>query len=370
LQKLREIKELTGIRFFAAFHVLFFHNYYTAGSIVPSTPSFLKNIFSFGDSAVAFFFILSGFILSYVYVNDKNELKTSKTSFAWARFSRLYPVYIFALIMDLPRGINYFLSEYDLSTGLIKIFISLTAYLTMLQSWYPRVTASWNPPAWSLSVEAFFYIIFPFIIPVLFKLKANLKVLISLYLLPIILYFVLDHVLLVDFQNPTVATLWRSFPALRVTEFLIGILLGKIFREQGRLVSWIKKNTKLASLMFWGSLIFSLFIVAIDLNIARELRMNAFLIPCFAIMILLLASTKIKYTGFFRLDEVVLLGNASFTLYIIHQPVLYYMNFIALEKGILFFTLYCFITITLSLLIYKYFEVPMQRILRKRNPFT
>ena len=60
MQKAREIKELTGIRFFAAFHVLFFHNFYIAGSsVIESTPKFMKSIFSFGDSAVAFFFILS-----------------------------------------------------------------------------------------------------------------------------------------------------------------------------------------------------------------------------------------------------------------------------------------------------------------------
>jgi peptidoglycan/LPS O-acetylase OafA/YrhL len=370
LQKIKEIKELTGIRFFAAFHVIFFHNFYISGTIVDHTPAFIKRFFSFGDSAVAFFFILSGFILSYVYVNSSNELKTSKKTFAWARFSRLYPIYILALLFDLPRGITYFISTYDMTTAVTKIVVSLSAYLTMLQSWYPRVTASWNSPAWSLSVEAFFYCVFPFVIPFIFKIKSNLKMMFLLYLIPILLFSILKYGVHINFDSSFISTLWRSFPALRLSEFLIGVVLGKVLKERGSGVQWIECHKGFASAIFWACLIFSLGIACIDLNLARELRMNIFLIPCFSLIILLLATTQIKGTGVFRTNIVVLLGNASFTLYIIHQPVLYYMNLLGFEKGVTYFSLYCCACIVLSLTLYKYFEVPMQKLLRKRKPFN
>lgn len=369
MQKNIEIRELTGIRFFAAFHVLLFHNYYLIGDWGRSTPAFMKNIFSFGDSAVAFFFILSGFILSYVYITPDKKLKTSKFDFIWARISRLYPVYILALLMDLPRGLDYFLEKYDFSTAVTKIVISLSAYISMLQSWHPRLTPAWNSPAWSLSVEAFFYILFPFLVMLIFKLKSCFRILLSFYLIPIIIFFLLRNGMNFDFEDASNAVLWRSLPILRLSEFIIGMIIGKIFLQKKELVSWFKNNTKLSSLIFWGSLFLSLICVSFQHKLPREIVMNVFLVPCFSIMIFSLACCQIRLTSIFRNNVFVLLGSASFTLYIIHQPVLFYFNKFNLEKGPLYFFLYAITTIILSIFIYLKFEIPMQKIIRRNNPF-
>jgi len=71
-----QISILTGIRFFAAFHVVLYHNLFLFGEeAIESIPSLIYSFIQKGEAAVSFFFILSGFILTYVY---RDKLKTPK----------------------------------------------------------------------------------------------------------------------------------------------------------------------------------------------------------------------------------------------------------------------------------------------------
>ena len=109
---------------------------------------FLSN----GYLAVALFFLLSGFILSYTYEGHV-EGRKEFASFWEARFARIYPVYFLALLLALPF-------QHRLTLG------SASSVIFMVQAWNPlhrEWAGSWNYPAWSLSVEAFFYVFFPFI---------------------------------------------------------------------------------------------------------------------------------------------------------------------------------------------------------------
>jgi hypothetical protein len=134
-----------------AFYVVLFHSrpwlmshFNLPGSLI----TFLGN----GYLAVALFFLLSGFILSYTYAgNVENGRQHAK--FWEPRFARIYPVYFLSLMLALP-----FQRALPLTTKI--------AVLAMVQAWNPfrrGWTGAWNYPAWSLSVEAFFYLCFPFI---------------------------------------------------------------------------------------------------------------------------------------------------------------------------------------------------------------
>ena len=364
--RLKEIKELTGIRFFAALHVVFYHNYYLAGDFVFQTPAYLRRFFSFGDSAVAFFFILSGFILTIVYVDKNKMVKGDAKGFWLARLSRLYPVYLVGLILDLPRGLSYFFEKYDLVTSLKKILISLSAFLLMIQSWHPRLTPTWNSPAWSLSVEAFFYLSFPLIIARVLKIKKVFFTFIILYFLPTLFYFVMKTGLEIDFTEASVKTFWRSFPVLRLNEFLIGILLGRLYLENGTFFQWFKKdqNRIVISFLFWFSMLFSFIALSFSYLFPRELITSLFLLPCFSLMIMILASRKIIGSKLFTNKVVHLLGAASFSMYIIHQPILWYLNQIVSERSLWFFFSYVMVTIIASIFIYKLIELPLQRKIR------
>jgi peptidoglycan/LPS O-acetylase OafA/YrhL len=92
------IPALTSLRSFAAVEVVIFHFFF------PEPVDFWRSLFSAGIEAVTFFFVLSGFILAYVYSGRSAQdtgLKQSR-EFWKARFARIYPAYGLGLLIALP----------------------------------------------------------------------------------------------------------------------------------------------------------------------------------------------------------------------------------------------------------------------------
>src|SRR5437016_6246836 len=92
-----ELRSLTSMRFFAATIVVVFH----CGQAAVSSP-WVGNFFNSGPQAVWFFFVLSGFILTYVYASDETR-PVDKRQFWYARIARICPVYWIALLIALPQ---------------------------------------------------------------------------------------------------------------------------------------------------------------------------------------------------------------------------------------------------------------------------
>jgi peptidoglycan/LPS O-acetylase OafA/YrhL len=360
--KVTEIRELTGLRFFAAFHVVLFHQIFLLGTATEDLPQWVRNVISHGDAAVTLFFILSGFILSYVYI-EKEELRCNSKTFFRARLSRIYPLYLLGIVMDLPRGIMQFLSDNTLGIAWAKIIFSLTGHLTMLQSWIPRITPSWNPPGWSLSTEMFFYLAFPFIAPKIFRLKKLSFLILFVWLVPAAIYLLLWRGSHLNLEEGQLATFWRSFPLLRLTDFIAGICLGKWF------ISKDGTAGKSTSVFFWLLLVFGIIAVAYNPDFPRGLWVRPVLLPVFSAMIIYLAKNKIYGRVFFTNPLSYALGNASYALYILHVPWLFYLNHLrelfGMGYGIGFFALYLTTSIFLSVFAYTYIEKPAQKYFRR-----
>lgn len=146
----KPLPALTGIRFLAAMQVVFFH-FGSSFALRHNFPHPLGNFLANGWIAVSLFFILSGFILSYTYTGQI-EAPGGKRRFWAARFARIYPVYVMSLILMIP-----FQSS-------LPIGVASTVVL-MVQAWnptHPELLYAWNLTAWTLSIEAFFYLVFPF----------------------------------------------------------------------------------------------------------------------------------------------------------------------------------------------------------------
>ena len=149
---------LTTLRFIAAAEVVAFHYRPRVSS------SFLNNLTANGYEAVAFFFVLSGFILTYVYTNGsaQGHLNTSTVRFWVARAARIAPVYVLSLVIAFPLYLHEGLLARE---GAANHFVlGLVLVPLFLQAWWPSVALAWNRPAWSLSVEALFYAVFPAVI--------------------------------------------------------------------------------------------------------------------------------------------------------------------------------------------------------------
>src|SRR5271154_1219666 len=108
----KRINSLTSIRAFAAIYVVVGHSLnfpLPSGFAGKAIGSFIN----LGFTGVDMFFILSGYILSYVYLNGKDTSSFNKIYFWRARFARIYPVYFFAFLLEIPFVIQFILSRAD-----------------------------------------------------------------------------------------------------------------------------------------------------------------------------------------------------------------------------------------------------------------
>src|SRR5579859_3585178 len=153
------LDELTSLRFFAAATVTLFH--LKVEGVVEGGPWWYENFAAIGYIGVNFFFTLSGFILVYSYEGRDY----SPAGFWRSRFARIYPAYLFSLLLALP-GFIAALDQLDLpffAWSKAHFIPACLLTLTLLQAWIPQGALTWNPVCWSLSVEAFFYGLFPFL---------------------------------------------------------------------------------------------------------------------------------------------------------------------------------------------------------------
>lgn len=364
-----EIKSLTGIRFFAAFHVLVFHALYLSGSSFTST-AIGHALVSHGDAAVIFFFVLSGFILTYVY-GPTFEHTFSKRAFWTARIARIYPVYLFSLLLDLPNVAYYFFQQGVGILNAVKFFGSGLLSVLMLQAWHPRTAYTWNSPAWSLSNEAFFYFLFPFVAVVLWRIAFLWRLLLAVlfFLLPLLLYFFGSQFVVSPEQHLFLKQVFASSPLVYCFSFLIGVVLGTTYRKQVHWFQFIQERSFLFGVLFWLVVFLSFVFASIEYSYSRAVHMLGFLLPCFVFYIVCLAGSTSALLGVFRNRFVHFLGQASYSLYIIHLPVLTYYLFLQRYFGWGYswplFIGYVFLAVGIACLVFLYIEQPMQRWVRK-----
>lgn len=224
---LKKLDSLTSFRFFAAFFVLLGHAAYR-----PGFQSFGTDIISFYNS-VSFFFVLSGFILSYNYMNTKKGYY----EFLISRIARIWPLHIFMLI----AWILFIYNGIPLSSA-----SSLTANVFLIQSWIPldKMTLTYNIVSWSVSVEFAFYLLFPALLIVNKKYGMAFLLLPMAIPLAVIAYSVSHGI---EFFSPTggtgVYSMLYTNPLSRVIEFSFGILAFAVYDR----VKSVKMSVRTAS---------------------------------------------------------------------------------------------------------------------------
>ena len=144
---------LTSLRFFAAMWVVFYHFW---DNLSPSMPDVVAK----GYLGVELFFVLSGFILSHVYLERFKLGDFSYREFLWARLARVYPLH-FTIILGLGLLILGLAFAGIHAGDKLIVWSSLPAQLTLTQAWGLGQGGGWNHPAWSISAEWFAYLSFP-----------------------------------------------------------------------------------------------------------------------------------------------------------------------------------------------------------------
>ncbi|MGW0826086.1 acyltransferase family protein [Streptomyces sp. NPDC002845] len=299
---------LTGLRFFAAFSVFLSHVYYTFWFAGDSQAVVTRAAVVAGSAGVAFFFLLSGFVLTW----SAGPASTAR-SFWRRRMVKIYPNHLvtwaLALLLILWTG------------GTVTTGQAVPSVL-LIHSWLPSfdVHTSVNGVSWSLSCELVFYLCFPLLLPAIRKIPVSRLARWASLNTAAIAAVPLIAVLLIT-GTPKFADLgvglhqhWfvYVFPGTRLLEFTLGMLLARMVREN--LLQGIKPRHALlagcaaAPLAVYGPFLFSV---------------AAALVVPFALTIVAFANRDVRARKSLLSSRfLVWLGEISFAFYLVHALVM------------------------------------------------
>ncbi len=352
-------ESLTGLRWFAAFFV-FVHHIANLVAIRSITAwSWL------GVTGVTFFFVLSGFVLTWSWFPCDRAKR-----FYWRRFARIYPLHFITTLLALPvfYGSQQAFQKPWNWTQLALSLVLLHAWATPTQIYFAG-----NPASWSLSDEAFFYSLFPTAIRRLMALSIRRALLFAAGAVALMWLVLIAVVVLHPSTGVAVFTL-RS-PMYRVLEFFLGIALAVAVRQGWR-----------PRLSFWAALAMLLVALAVLVIWARTPHlqhlikstsmMNQVTAPFYGLLIATAACRDIAgRRSFLRWGPLVRLGQWSYAFYLTHATVIYAVllwhggritGSLPTKAGVIAATLG--ISIAVAWALYGLVEHPTERKLRSMLP--
>jgi len=229
------------------------------------------------------------------------------------------------------------------------------ANITLLQSYIPfkDIYMSFNYPDWSISTEMFFYVCFPFIVNALSKSKRKIRALLVVTLILLVTILVAIPQTSKALQH----AIYYINPFVRVTDFCIGILVYLIYNKY-RNISWpdyIFTLLETLSLMVFGVF----FIYHSSVNITY--RYSVYYWLPMILIIFIFAYQKGYFSRLLSHPTLLLLGEASFGFYLIHQIAIRYFVFFNkryfhIENEILMIVITFSAALLFSILSYKFVE--------------
>lgn len=372
-----ELFPLTSLRFFLALWVVIFHqtvDQTLSPSFLPQLPSAIYSILRTGYAAVGVFFMLSGFVLSLNYPLGERWSGKSFLSFAVARLSRIYPVYLLGLILVSPVVLGPQLFPLSLP-GLTRKLLSGLLNLFLLQAWRPQSALSWNGPGWSLSNELFFYACFPFIGILLWQIRDIRKcfgALALLWVLALAAPAVAILVRLPGYGDISAISAPKGVWALAISHnpvcqfplFCSGIPLGRLFvlikESRNRLLGR-------GQCLYLPGLGIAVLVLACAEHIPYPLLHNGLLQPAYCAVILGFALNGGILARLLSRPLIVFLGKASYSQYILQFPVWLLFAFLTRQRfmGFQGATLQIALLLLLSAIVYRFVEEPSQQALRR-----
>lgn len=356
-----KIDSLTSFRFLAALAIVLFH----ANSNFPLFKGTYLGIAC--QHGVSLFFVLSGFILTTVYFEQAFCEPKHWIAFLRKRIGRIWPLHVSALIFQVvvvPSSVAL------LTLGYVPV---LLANIALLHTWLPlpKLPFYLNPPSWSVSTEWFFYLAFPLLlvglrrsifIPIAFACVglATVGLAASIFNLPVAGNggASLENVLYIN-------------PLARMPEFVAGMLTAVLFKR--RLVN-IKFDFLSATMVEVAAVAFALSLSLSSHAIARTLTDIGLAKPCvywlkmagiplivFAVLIGVFAMRRGGLSRILSAPYLVLLGEISYSTYLLHVPLLMWQNEYCPELASSGdFLIFLLILLLISHVFYSLIEKPMR----------
>jgi peptidoglycan/LPS O-acetylase OafA/YrhL len=320
----RRIDSLTGLRILPALFVLLSH----VGA-PPSPSPRVKAFFTAGYSGVTFFFVLSGFVLAHNYFERFQANFTLRLlwSYLVARVARIYPLYLLLLLwVSLPA----------LLAGNARMDLWVR-HVFALQAWDADINASFafNAPGWSISVEFFLYACFPALVFILAPIArrrwgiAMALVVVAASLAAETHWFVVKGYDSLPWSDPRSAERWLyRNPLCRLGDFTLGILVARLVASMPgphRRYGWVAIGMSVVAIITLMCSLGPPFSAASwDVSYA---------LPA-ALLIFGLAIAPDSWPArAFATRPMILLGEASYALYLCHWYMLLHITVPGIPEG-------------------------------------
>lgn len=331
-----DIQGIRGLAFLLVFIFHLNHNWLPGGFI-----------------GVDIFFVISGFLMTSIIIEQKNNNTFSFYDFYIRRLKRIFPAYLFFIIIVAAVGFFIYLDRdfwmFQKSVGTSALFISNILFSRGDSYFGSRLEDNPFLHTWSLSIEMQFYLLLPLI---LIFIKRR-------YLTAIILLLIFFLTIYVDISmyisNETSA---KYFSLLaRIPEFLVGAFFSLRFKNK---ISFSRIGNNLISSLSLAVLVLSAFLIDKNTFFPGTLA----LIPTVATASLLVVGDNFISDSFAGKIPTYI-GETSYSLYLWHWPIIafirYYNDDYFLSASEIFFI--CILTFLLARFSYCFIE----NYFRKRN---
>jgi peptidoglycan/LPS O-acetylase OafA/YrhL len=307
---MKRLDQLTFTRFLMILLVLFYHG---DGGIFFDFLNQLpfSELLRTAPTAVSYLYVLSGFVMALVYFRPNEKFDIA--GYWRARVARIYPLYLIAFLLTC-----YFYVDAILRIKPQKIL----ANIFVIQAWIPSYSQSFNYASWSMTVEFFFYAIFPFF--TLWAYKQSTKKLISLSMILWAGSQLIHHIFWIRYFPENQGFIVYS-PVFHLNSFIMGVVGGIWYLREGSRQN-IKPTTIFITLI--SSFIFVAGYSIVSLTyfplLPRDLQpMAGLLSPLMILFIISLALDKSFLSKIFNHPALVTLGETSYAIYILHVPIVW-----------------------------------------------
>jgi len=310
-----------------------------------------------GAEAVTFFFFVSGFVMFLAYSRylNINSPPFSRLNFYVKRIARIYPLYLFALLILIL--FHYLIMPIDTNTVKYRLPFEILG----IQRW--MYAHSFNAPAWTVSCELLFYAIFPFALLYMKKNETHFRVFAwSYYAITYVITIILGFLIkmnLTPVLKIIVSGLYLN-PIFLISTFFLGILSGKTF--YGNKIKFFRNSWR--SLFCFLICVILIFLIKYFIPSEEYLRCGL-LSPIYFVMVLSATSFKFTRKPIVSNPFFIYLGEISYGIYILQIPFSrYFFHYIINYKNN-WPTFFFFLVILIAFASITYFVVdkPLKKVI-------
>lgn len=358
----RELPGIDALRLGACLVIAAYHAVTSglAGKHLPAL-ALLAGPPALGPTVTSLFLVLSGFVLFYAGRRHDGAMVRSPREFWRARAARIVPLMLVGHLLAAPfalLGVSRLAPREAMIGGALAV--------TATQGWFPRYALYFNGPAWSLSVLAFAYLLFPWVAARVVRLPraSAIALLVALWLTSVAVSIAVLRLVpaggLAAIADGTLAFV-HVFPPIRVLEFLSGMVLGHLWLA----ASTPERRRRAGALLLLPAAATVAAIVMVGSAPQATLGYGAMLPLCW---LAIWAAALVQADSALVLGAARALGRSSLAVYLLHDPLLRVVDAL-LGRGLLgesggaLMAVWFGVLVPLGIVVDRSFVTPVARLL-------